>query len=134
MPRAKKGQPKKKPGPKPKMGDAQRREVLETLSDGGSLRDAADLIGVNYSTVFRERKNNHEFAKGVRQAAKQGKMKHLRKIADADSWQASAWFLERKYGKEYGRKDKVDMTSKGKGVAFTLNIGNPSGGSDPTSL
>ena len=110
-----------KPGPKPKIGDKERDDVFACLSVGGSLADAAGYIGVNASTLRRAKAADPEFARGVRQAVLKGKIHHLNKIGKAKQWQASAWMLERRWGKQFGRKDKLDVTTKGR--AFTLNIG-----------
>lgn len=114
-----------KPGPKNKIGDAERQRVLDIVGLGASLRDAADIIGVGYRTLFRERKRNPQFGKGVVAAVKEGKLKLIQKVSNADAWQAAAWMLERKWGAEYGKK--LDVSSGGKPVSFTLNLGNADG-------
>ncbi len=111
-----------KPGPKPKITDDDRKTVLATVGVGGSLQDAADLIGVDYKTLYRLRQADPEFANGVKQAVKAGKLKLIKKVGKASSWQAAAWMLERKWGREYGRKDRHEHTGANGGPIQTLDL------------
>jgi hypothetical protein len=115
-----------KGGPPQKIGPKEKTEVIAILRAGGSMRDAADIIGVDYATLYRMRQNDIEFANGVRKAVKEGKLRQIKKVRGAKDWRAAAWYLERRWGSEYGRHDHVDVTSKGEPV-FTLAIGRPTG-------
>ncbi len=99
---------KTKSGPKPKIGEHEQAQVLAILRVGGSLRDAADVIEVDYKTLYRLRQGDEQFAKGVRKAQKVGKMRLLRKIGKAKNWRAAAWMLERRWGEEFGRRERVE--------------------------
>jgi hypothetical protein len=39
-------------------------------------------------------------------------MRHIRKIFEADAWQASAWMLERKWHDEFGRRQLLENIGK----------------------
>lgn len=112
---------RQKPGPKPKMDDDKRAKVLGIIESGGSLKDAADIIEVNYHTIRNERRRNLRFSKGLLRALKTGKMRLINKVGKAKAWQAAAWMLERKYGAEYGKRDKVDVTSNGKTLTHLVD-------------
>jgi hypothetical protein len=95
-----------KPGPKPKIGNEQRREVIAIVQAGGSLADAADIIGVGRETLNAALRQNAEFRKGVDRAQASGKLRLIRKVGNKKQpWQAAAWMLERKWGREYGKAD-----------------------------
>ena len=94
-----------KPGPKPKVGAKEREQVLGALGVGASIADAAALIRVDYKTLYRAIKADAEFAKGVKRAVISGKLRLIRKVANASPWHAAAWMLERRWGKQFGRKD-----------------------------
>ena len=100
-------------GPKLKIGDTERTQILAVLEAGGSLSDAAAVAGVDYTTVYRLRKADPKFARGVRQAVRAGKYRLIQKVSSNASWQAAAWLLERRWGKQFGRKDQHQHEHKG---------------------
>src|SRR3712207_2296976 len=119
----------KRPGPgrRPRIGDAERQQVLGVLSVGGSLSDAAAVINVDVSTLRRLKSKDPEFARGVRKAVRAGKVRLLQKIGKATHWQAAKWMLERRWGKNAGNRsagrggrDKGSPAGRGDAVEFTL--------------
>jgi hypothetical protein len=97
-----------RPGPKLKIGARGQERILGVLEGGGSLRDAADALGICRRTLFNARKNDPEFCRRVLRAAAAGKIRLLRRISSATDWRAAAWLLERKYGREYGRRELLE--------------------------
>lgn len=91
-------------------------EVIGILKAGCSRNDAADAIGVSRSTLHEHIDRSEDFAERVKKAEYQGKRKHIDRIANADAWQASAWFLERKYYSEFGNKQKLEHTGENGGA------------------
>lgn len=108
-----------KPGPKPKVGEPERQQVIAIIKAGGSLSDAADIIGVTRKTVQNAMRADPKFYAGVKKAKKSGKMRLVKKVSSAKAWQAAAWMLERKYGREFGRKETREITGKGGGAIQT---------------
>jgi hypothetical protein len=79
--------------------------LLELLELGLSQAEALLVVGIPYTTFCRVRRDDEEFGRGVKSAASRGKVHHLRRVRNAEErWQASAWFLERKYGAEFGKR------------------------------
>jgi hypothetical protein len=97
-----------KPGPKLKIDEHAEARVFGALSVGASLQDVADMLGIDRSTLTRKKASDPEFAQGCIAAEKDGKIKHLKKISSAKQWQASAWFLERKYWQEFGKREHME--------------------------
>jgi hypothetical protein len=55
-------------------------------------------------------RSDPDFEELVQQCQAKCEHTHVRNITDAGTsgqWQASAWFLERKYPKKYGKKDTI---------------------------
>jgi hypothetical protein len=86
-----------------------KRRIVACLWLGLSLADALLAAGVSRAAFRRARAVDAKFGRGVKNAAIRGKSYHLRRVArGVENWQSSAWFLERKYGTEYGQRVKVE--------------------------
>jgi hypothetical protein len=93
------------PGPKPTVTPAVKARLLDMLHAGLSLADSLLIVGISRAAFLRARNDDEEFGRGVKSAAAEGKLHHLKRVRDgAERWQASAWFLERKYGQEFGKR------------------------------
>jgi hypothetical protein len=102
-----------KPGPKPKMTPAVKAGVLESLRVGLSLAEALIRAGLTREMYRHACRTDEQFHRGVKKAAIDGKFHHLQRVNDGvPQWQSSAWFLERKYGAEFGQKVKLQTSGK----------------------
>jgi hypothetical protein len=97
-------------------------KIIQALEAGNYRKTAAALAGVSESAFYKwiEKGTTNksgkyvEFVESVKRAEEKAKAYHLqqiRKASENGSWQASAWYLERKHYKEWGRKQQVDMTA-----------------------
>lgn len=94
-----------KRGPKPTVTPRIKAELIEMIRLGLSQAEALLCAGISFAAFRRAKAEDEKFGSGIKSAATQGKLHHLRRVsAAAERWQASAWFLERKYGTEYGKK------------------------------
>ncbi len=107
---------KAKSGRKPKVTPEVEKQIYGILSTGGSLKDAADYLEINASTIRRHKAACPRFARGVMKAVKSGKIRLIQKVCKSAAWQAAAWMLERRFGEEFGRKDKHELTGKNGGA------------------
>lgn len=98
-----------------KIGVSERKQILAIVKVGGSIADAAGVLGVTPKTVRNEMRRDPAFYLGVNKARKSGKMRLIKKVGTAKPWQAAAWMLERQYGSEYGRRERHEITGKGRG-------------------
>lgn len=112
-------------------------ELIETLLNwlrlGLPNNEALQLAGIGTSTyyVWMQKAQDLEtkktptkrdllyldFRDSVKKAEIESKAFHLRNIRDAGlgegnydkpAWQASAWFLERRYPEQYGRRERIE--------------------------
>jgi hypothetical protein len=96
-------------------------KILIAHENGLNQRDSAIFADIDESTLYRwiekgkkaKRGKYRKFYDDFRKAQIKNKVYHLKKIQDDDSWQSSAWYLERKYKKEYGKYDMVDLNHNG---------------------
>jgi hypothetical protein len=94
----------KKRGPKPKYEDPKIiKPLLQAIEDGLTETDACHLVGIDPDTL-RRWKAKEEICGAIKSAIARGKHHHIKRIKAGDQgWQSSAWFLERKYRKEFGK-------------------------------
>ena len=94
---------------RPKLG---KPAALEALRHGNTRRAAAGAAGVTHTTFYRWVDGDVTFRAAVEEAEHQAERMYLAAVESAigDSWQAAAWWLERRKSDDYARRDKVDMT------------------------
>jgi hypothetical protein len=91
------------PGGSAALTDSGISHVYACVSVGASLKDAAEYVGVPVSVIRARRRADPAFARGLHQAIHKGKVHHLNKISKSSAWQASAWLLERRWRRQFGR-------------------------------
>lgn len=95
---------------------------MQSLKDGCSRGDACILSGIAHQTLRNEEERDPEFAGQVAAAEIVGKAGRLSRLYKAgnDDWRADAWFLERKYHEEFGRRSPEQLS-----LAAVLAIVSP---------
>lgn len=97
------------------------KEICELLSAGNYIEPSCAYAGINkvsfYNWLKRGRREKEEgkktqyveFLNAVEKALAEGELRHVNNIAKhaKTSWQASAWMLERKNHKQWGRKETI---------------------------
>ena len=102
-------------------------EICRNIENGVLNKDAAQLSGIGESTFYDwlkefnadgTKNDNYriEFAESIKKAEATRKRNFIASIVKASNknWQASAWYLERVYPEEFGRKER-SMDIKGDG-------------------
>lgn len=90
------------------------KRITDALALGASYRRAAQAGGIHIDTLIEWRKEHSEFSEAVEKAEAKNTtrcLKSITKAADNGNWTAGAWLLERRYPREYGRRE--DLTSNG---------------------
>lgn len=85
--------------------------ILSAIEEGLTQRESAVLAGISEDTLSLWKKKDSDFSEQIRQKQIECKLGHIRNIKKASdkSWQASAWWLERKYKEEFSLKTKMDL-------------------------
>lgn len=97
-----------KGAPSKKTDDAVHR-ILELLAAGNYRRVAYTAAGISHETFGRWMREDHGFRAAVEKAEADANAFHLANIRQAamdGTWQASAWFMERKHPEEWGKQDR----------------------------
>jgi len=110
------------------------KDVEKYIKSGMTQEDCIEYLGIHRATFYNWRKDGLklqklqkeklteyeelllDFIDTLKKAQVENKMRCVGIIQKAaeTTWQAAAWFLERRYYEEYGRKDylKSDVNSK----------------------
>lgn len=123
--------PKKQAGRPSKLTDEAQAAIVSAIERGHYHATAIGFAGIGQSTFTRwmdkgqreepEFERYRAFRAAVLLADATAEDVHLTRINQASragAWQASAWFLERKYPDRWGRKDKVQHEGADAFAAF----------------
>lgn len=84
--------------------------ILDAIGSGATQRDASALAGISEDTLSLWKKDDSDFSEQMRQKEIECKMVHVKIVQEAGkkSWQASAWWLERKYPQEFANRPRIE--------------------------
>jgi hypothetical protein len=100
-----------RPGPKSKYTADRVARILSLLEAGNTRGTSCRSAGISEDTFARWLARYADFADQVKEAESSAESRHVANIATAaekGSWQASAWWLERRRWSDWGRKDRVE--------------------------
>lgn len=83
-------------------------EICKYLRAGNSQKDSALLAGISEDTFYEWMKKS-EFSEPIKKAEKECKARNIAIIQKAaeKSWQAAAWYLERKFKDEFSLRNEL---------------------------
>lgn len=132
---------KKGPGRPTKLDKKLANEIVRWVQSGNYIETAAAACGVHPSTVrnwmragARSKQGCYtEFLAAIKKAEGLAHAQGLARLRShgGKSWQADAWFLERRWPDLWGRKDRGDSDAAKK-TAQAVNIYVPDNGRVPT--
>jgi hypothetical protein len=88
------------------------KKIIDTLSDGNTLTASVKNAGISYDRFLRWQKENTNFANDLEKAEAQAEVGHVsnvKKASDNGSWQASAWWLERRRHGDWRKREDVNL-------------------------
>jgi hypothetical protein len=100
-------------------------KIVSAIRAGNYAHIAASLAGINRSTYYRwlelgegsaAKQPYKEFRDTVKEAEASAEVANvalIRQAAQNGTWQAAAWYLERKHSDRWGRNDKVRQEISG---------------------
>ena len=96
--------------------------ILKARESGLNQKECAEVAEINEATLYKWLNKGKEARSGKYKkfyndfqiAKNRNKLFHLKKIHEAEAWTASAWYLERVYPEEFGRKDRMELNHEGK--------------------
>jgi len=84
--------------------DAKKAEFIGALTVSGFIATACAYIGISESGVRSAANRDPAFRAAIEKALATRKMLSIRRITNAQAWQAHAWWLERTDPQTFGRK------------------------------
>ena len=106
------------------------RLIVTAVEQGVPYRHACAIAGISEDTFANWRKAKSDFSEAIKSAegrAVAGRLARIRKAEDT-SWQAAAWWLERKYPHEFGRTVQENQITGKDGAALSITIAERSDG------
>jgi len=109
-----------------------KEDIVKALRAGNSRRDSALYAGVSettfYSWMARGREGEplySEFLEAVEKAEAQSVVRNVAIIQRAaeETWQAAAWWLERKRPDDWGRRQRMDIGADKEELEVIVKIG-----------
>lgn len=114
----------RKVGRKTKLNENLIQEAEKLIRLGNYTTVVTQYLGIHQSTWYNwmqegeEAKTGlkREFFERIKKAESFAEIKNVQQIqkASEDNWQASAWYLERKFPERWGKKDKYSLEHTGK--------------------
>lgn len=112
------------PGRKNKLTKELINYASKLVEAGATITAVAKALGVSRETIHRwlregEKQQEglmHDFYEAFNRAEAKAIARNvaiIQRSAQSGNWQAAAWWLERKYPEEWGKRDKLDMHAKG---------------------
>ena len=102
-----------------------RDSILKWIRTGNTYTDACRIEGIGYDAFLEWQKKYPDFAEALEKADAECKAARVATVlaASKKSWQAAAWYLERRYKDEYALKTLHDINhSITAGVENALSV------------
>ena len=99
--------------------------ILTAIRGGNTRIIAAKMAGISDSTLSDWMIRFPSFRDDIEKADAEAEGWHVLNVRQhaAETWQASAWWLERRRPKQWGRVDRVDVTFRRQAEAMAASIG-----------
>lgn len=100
-------------------------KIIESVSVGTPHRYAAAYAGISHETFYQWMEKKTEFSDAVKNAEARALTHRLARIVKAseETWQAAAWWAERKYPNEFGKTVQEQQHTGKDGAPLTIVFG-----------
>lgn len=92
--------------------------ICQFLKAGNTRKTSAIASGISEETFYTWMRDKLEFSESIKRAEEEAVARNVAIInkAGQTNWQASAWWLERRRKEDFGRQDRMDITTNGKDI------------------
>lgn len=112
-------------GRRSKATDARKDALLNALRAGNTRQAAAAFAEISRMTFYRWLESDATFRDSVEKAEADAEVRfasHVARAATNGTWQAAAWWLERRRPADFALRSRVEMTGKDGGPIESVNI------------
>ena len=112
----------KNKGGRPPLIDKYGDDIIKLVKSGASFKDACEYLGIHESTLYRWKQEGRTASRGkykeffdrIVRAEAESKIRKIGVVEKAciDDPKLALELLARKYPKEWGRKQQIDMTTE----------------------
>jgi len=109
-------------GRRTKLTPELQQQICDLLAMGNYADDVCDIVGIGETTFYRwlqegeaGKEPYREFRESIKKAQAQAVARAVAGIQRAGldgSWQALAWFLERRYPDKWGKRERVEHSDE----------------------
>jgi hypothetical protein len=100
--------------------------LLEALRAGNTRKAACHYAGIEIHTFLNWVNRFSHFSQAVEKAEGDAEVRMVAQIAQAaqtGTWQAAAWWLERRRPDDYGRREKIEITVRQQAEKLAADLG-----------
>jgi transposase len=109
-----------------KYSPERQQAIVAALQAGNTRTAAAAQAGISLDTFERWMDRFAEFCGAIKKAEADAEIhfaEQIEKAATDGSWQAAAWWLERRRPEAWGRRDRVDFTIRKEAERLASELG-----------
>ncbi|HKD34034.1 MAG TPA: hypothetical protein VKB73_11335 [Gaiellaceae bacterium] len=99
---------------------------MSALAAGNTRQAACHYAGISDETLANWMRGSLEFLERVKKAEADAEVRMVAQVARAaqeGTWQAAAWWLERRRPEDYGRRDRVEVTLRREAERLASELG-----------
>jgi hypothetical protein len=108
-----------------KLTPALQAALCSVLAAGGTRRACCAHVGIDSAQFYRWLERAAAFRSAVEKAEADAELRYTAIIATAasESWQAAAWWLERRRPDDYGRRDRIELNVRAEAERLADQLG-----------
>jgi hypothetical protein len=100
--------------------------LLDAIRAGNTVRAACHYAGIGVQTIADWQRRFRDFRDALEKAEADAEVRMVAEISQAarnGTWQAAAWWLERRRPDDYGRRERIELTLRQQAQKLAAELG-----------
>jgi len=108
-----------------KLSAGLQQALCAVLSGGATRRAACAHVGIDHSQFYRWLQRSATFRDAIQKAESDAELRFTTIVAQAatETWQAAAWWLERRRPDDFGRRDRLELDVRREAERLAAELG-----------